>query len=159
RLVISAEGLAEDINIVVERWVLSPILRFVVAGGRGLPFRCHGFFWYCEEALLLKRVAREIEFIHRLLRDYFALRDLRPQLQAKERDRQLEAIRALGYQGISAIDTLAELAGDRVPDVRAAAIAALGRIAAPEIVAHLERALADDALEVRQAAVQGLRNV
>jgi len=44
-------------------------------------FRFGAFVDYSVDAILLKRAtAADTEFVHRLLRDYLALRDLQPQL-------------------------------------------------------------------------------
>jgi hypothetical protein len=69
--------------------------------------------FFCKEAFLLKQSSQECEFTHRLLRDYFALRELRPTLSASDKRRRLEAIRFLGYQGEAALDVLTEFADDQ----------------------------------------------
>jgi HEAT repeat protein/energy-coupling factor transporter ATP-binding protein EcfA2 len=135
----------------------SPMLLGVLAAARALPYRPWHFVSYAESALLLKRSSSGIEFMHRLLRDYFALRELRPELDASTRERRLEAIRKLGFQGEATIPLLVDLATSSDPDVRAGSITSLGRIAPPDIIRHLEAALDDTEAQVRRAAVLATR--
>lgn len=133
---------------------LSPALVRILSLLGALPVRRSRFFRYCREALLLKPSATEIEFIHRILRDYFALRELVPRLGIPAE--RLSTIRALGYQGESAIDTLAELCRDADSGVRAAAAESLGRITAPAATEILRRAASDSSPEVRAAVVASM---
>lgn len=142
-----------------DRWVLTPTSRALLALARVLPGRVPRFLRYAGQALVLKPFLGEIEFVHRRLRDYFALRELIPQLQAQDLDRRSEVIGMLGFQGVSAIETLVELIAEGSVDERAAAVRALGRISAPEVAGHLRRALADPAPSVRRAAVLTVHNV
>lgn len=142
-----------------DHYLLSPILLRVVAITRCLPLRFNPFSQYAERALLLKRSAGDIEFMHRLLRDYFALRDLQPLLRSTDSNRRLEAIRSLGFQGDAAIDALAEFLRSENPDVREAAAWAFGRIASPEVVPHIEVALQDNDPKVRRTAVFSVKNL
>ena len=102
----------------------------MIALTRSLPFRWACFIDYTTKALLLKRSAGDVEFIHRLLREYFALRHLQPRLRDENPDRRLEAIRNLGFQGEAAIDSLAVFARERDPRIREAAVSAFGTMAA-----------------------------
>jgi HEAT repeat protein len=152
RLVRAAEDFAE-------RYWISPVLVPVLAIMGSFPFRFASFADYTIDSLLLKRSGPDIEFMHRLLRDYFALRDLQPLLGSSDIPVRLQAIRSLGFQGDAAIGALAEFARDSAAEVRGAAVWALGRIASPEIVQHIEARLADDVAEVRAAAVKSTRNM
>jgi HEAT repeat protein len=142
-----------------DQYLLSPILLRIVTITRCLPLRFNYFLQYTEQALLMKRSAGDFEFIHRLLRDYFALRDLQPLLGAADSNRRLEAIRSLGFQGEAAIDALAEFVRNINPDVREAAAWAFGRIASPAVLPHIEVALQDTQPKVRRAAVFSTRNL
>ncbi|MBF0551671.1 MAG: NACHT domain-containing protein [Deltaproteobacteria bacterium] len=77
---VSLTGLTEKF---AERYLYSPALVWTLALGRCLPVRFRRFSTYAEQTLLLKRSAHDFEFVHRLLRDYFALRDLQPKLMDK----------------------------------------------------------------------------
>jgi HEAT repeat protein len=92
--------------------------------------------------------------VHRLLRDHFALRELRPNLHHEEFGRRIDAIRGLGFQGDAAVETLADLlANDPNPVIRAEAVLSLGRIASPEVIPHLQRGCRDNDPRVRRATV------
>jgi HEAT repeat protein/DNA polymerase III delta prime subunit len=141
-----------------DRYWLSHVLRRVVSTVGCLPLRMNRFFRYSEHALLLKRSGNDIEFVHRMLRDYFALRDLQPHLHGRDSRRRLEAIRSLGFQGDAAIDALAEFSQADDPDVREAAVWALGRIASPAAVPYIEAALRDESPRVRCTAIRSAKN-
>lgn len=158
RLTSFTEFLVEQFERIGDHYLLSPILLRLVAITRCLPMRFNPFSQYAERALLLKRSAGDIEFMHRLLRDYFALRDLQPLLRATDSNRRLEAIRSLGFQGDAAIDALAEFVRSENPDAREAAAWAFGRIASPEVIPHIEVALQDNDPTVRRTAVLSTKN-
>jgi HEAT repeat protein/DNA polymerase III delta prime subunit len=143
----------------IEENLLSPILLRLIALSDSLPRRCEGFIVYATGALLLKQPNSGIEFMHRFLRDYFALRDLQPILSERNLDRQLVAIRNLGFLGESAIDSLVEFARDPDPRIREVAVSALAKIAAPQVVQHIETALKDPEVIVRRASVLSFWNL
>jgi HEAT repeat protein/Cdc6-like AAA superfamily ATPase len=131
----------------------NPILLRVLAVMQYLPIRFSRFCNYAVNSLLLKRAAEDIEFVHRLLRDYFALRDLQPLLVSSDAARRLQAVRYLGFQGEAAIGPLAEFVRDENAETREAAAWAFGRLASPEIVQYLQVALVDEVPQVRATAV------
>jgi GTPase SAR1 family protein len=141
----------------LDRALLSPLLFLLLGIRRRLPFRQSAFFRFCGRALLLKSGNEEIEFVHRRVRDYFALSSIHQRLASCNGEGRLAAIRALGYQGESAIDPLFDFLQDRYPDVRIAAAQALGHIAAKPAVDCLERAISDKEPRVRAAVVRSLQ--
>lgn len=144
----------------VERSLLGGALLVVLAGVRRMPCPCRKFLRYCADALLLKRSAADVEFVHRLLRDYFAMLELQPLLEHPDEERRLEAVRDLGYQGEAALHTLEDFTRrHRDPRFRAAAVSALGTVATPEVVGIVESALVDGNPGVRVAAVGAIRNL
>ena len=147
------------IRQILDRWVFSPVLRCSIALSRFLPFRFRRFHRYCRESLLVRNSPRELEFVHRMLRDYFAVQELLPQLRTSDKQQRLAAIRALGYQGVSATGTLADLAADGEMYQRVAAITSLSRIASPETVGPLELAANDKDPNIRRTAILSLGNV
>lgn len=147
---------AEDF---AERYWISPTLFPVLATMRSLPVRFEPFANYAIDSLLLKRSGPDIEFMHRMLRDYFALRDLQPFLRSSDLPSRVQAIRSLGYQGDAAIGALAEFVRDSKTHIRDAAVWALGRIASPEIVQHVEAALADKDAKVRATAALSTKDM
>jgi HEAT repeat protein len=142
-----------------ERLLFSPLALKGISLSRELPVRFGCFLDYAIGALLLKRSAGDVEFMHRTLRDYFAMRDLLPRLRDSDKARRLEAIRSLGYQGESSIPWLADLVRDPDPHVREAAASGLGVIASPETPPLIEVALSDPEPAVRKAGVLNLPNL
>jgi HEAT repeat protein len=143
----------------VEYAVLSPLTAKCLAAQGRLPWRLRRFLRYAADALLLKPFDGEIEFVHRRLRDHFALRELVPQLDEADQAVRTRAVAALGFQGVSAVDALSDLA--QMGDVaeRVLAVKALGRIAAPEATGSLEQSLSDPSPEVRAAVIGSLGNM
>ena len=151
--------LVDDLDAGLDRWLLSPLLRACLAAARRLPLRLRPFQAYAADALLLKPTGSDLEFSHRRLRDYFALRELMPGLDASNPALQLQAIDALGFQGAAAIDPLAELAHSGPLPTRLAALRAISRIAAPEVEQHMLRAFDDPEPQVRRCVLQHLHNL
>jgi HEAT repeat protein len=120
-----------------------------------LPARREAFLAAAVDAFLLKPSQREYEFVHRLLRDYFALRKLLPRLSQGD-PRRIDTIKALGYQGEAALDMLVELAEQGEPRIRAAALSGLSHIASPVSTERFERSANDVAPEVRDALISSL---
>jgi HEAT repeat protein len=143
-------------------WLAEPLLdlviRLVLAGAGRRPLSWRRFVGYAEEALLLKWVGSDLEFAHRLVRDYFALLDLVPELFDPDPVRRVAAVRKLGYQGESGIDPLGECLGDSDLGVRVAAVESIGRIASPRAMPHLEAATKDPHDAIRRAAVGAFRD-
>src|SRR5262249_9562614 len=96
------------------------------------------------------------EFVHRLLRDYFALRVLRPRLSVPDKQRRLDAIRFLGYQGEASLDVLTEFATDEDPEVRAAALTGLSHVSSPIVAQCLAQHLDDPPPVVRKALLPAI---
>jgi hypothetical protein len=105
----------------------------LIAALRLFPLRAGKFINSCSDAFLLKRSMNDVEFVHRLLRDYFALRQLMPQL-AVEGVGKIQAV-----QGEAALEILAEFVQQGDPAVRTAAISSLGRIPSPISTLMAER--------------------
>jgi hypothetical protein len=143
----------------VARVTLAPLARVILAATGRLPLRLRSFLRYGGQALVLKPLRRELEFSHRLLRDYFALRELVPRLRVAPPEERLEIIGALGYQGAAAIDTLAELSRHGPLEDRVAAVKALARISAPEVIELIRIAMRDPNREIRAAAVMSAANL
>jgi HEAT repeat protein len=164
-LALSSTGEMRVLERVVERaedsmdqWLLTPATLAAAAVARGLPWRPRDLLRYGGRAMILKPFSGDVEFIHRRVRDHFALRELIPRLQDSDPRRRPEVIRALGFQGVAALDTLGELALEGTVSEKVAAVSALSRISAPEVMPFFERALEDTDAEVREAVVRGLRH-
>lgn len=140
---------------VLDSLLLSRVTLALLASSRRLPFPVRPFLDSSADAFLLKRSGPEFEFVHRLLRDYFALRALRPRL-ASDHANRLETIRSLGYQGEAALDMLIEYVEQGDAPVRAAAISGLGHIPAPASAARIARSASDTDPGVRAAVIGAL---
>ena len=140
-----------------DRLLYNLLVKSVLTVKRSIPANCHRLLNYAISALLLKRVGTEYEFIHRLLRDHFAIRELVPTLGGNtELKDRIQSIERLSFQGESAFDTLAALTQDQDPLIREAAIEGLGRVAIPEVVPLLQTALEDSSIQVRKAVIKNL---
>jgi hypothetical protein len=61
--------------------------------------RCNKFLNYTIEALFIKQLGTEYEFVHRLLRDHFAIRELIPILGANtELEEKIQGASHLGSE-------------------------------------------------------------
>jgi|SRR5271166_392704 len=69
----SSKNLFERILNVFDRRVYSRMVIGFTATCRMFPLRGNKFIGFCVDAFLLKRSMDDVEFVHRLLRDYFAL--------------------------------------------------------------------------------------
>lgn len=137
--------------------LLNPLLRVMLALGRRTCLRYGAFLDYAAETMLLKHVGTEYEFVHRLLRDHFAVRELIPLLRQAEGEKRIAVIQRLSRQGDSSFEALANLTEHPEANVRCAAIEGLGRIAIPAVLAIMEERILKDSDEgVRSAVVQSL---
>ena len=82
---------------------LEHVVRLQLWAQRALPWKSNPLLRYCVDALLLKDVGRDCEFVHRVLRDHFATRELTPRLSQGTPTEQLLAIDRLSRQGEAAI--------------------------------------------------------
>src|SRR5262249_28573232 len=114
--VVRGKALADGKVQFLESLILSRCFLFAGGIGRKFAWRREHFITFGIETFLLKRTSKECEFVHRLLRDYFALRVLRPRLSVPDKQRRLDAIRFLGYQGEASLDVLTEFATDEDPE-------------------------------------------
>lgn len=141
------------------RWALSYLIRIPFVLMRVIPIRTKRFLKYSESALQLKRTGREYEFIHRMVRDHYALLALSPMLYGDDANERESAILALAYQGEAAIETLGDFMKNPDPKIRLQSLQSLSQIPSPEIVKYIFRAVSDPSLNVRIVAVEKLRTV
>ena len=154
------EKTGSSIAYATDRFLYNLLIKSVLTFKRLIPANCHRLLNYSISALLLKRVGTEYEFIHRLLRDHFAIRELVPTLSGHtELKERLQSIERLSFQGESAFDTLEELTKDNNPRIREAAIEGLGRVAIPEVVTVMQAALEDSSIQVRKTIIKNLRKL
>lgn len=122
---------------------------------RVFPFSSKALFAYSSEIYLLKSAGNEQEFIHRLLRNYFATHELIPLLMTDDRETIIRLIKRLSLQGEAAIESLHDLAiSSEDLQVRQAAVSGVSSIATLATSTILERCLHDPAIAVRQGVVR-----
>jgi HEAT repeat protein/type II secretory pathway predicted ATPase ExeA len=157
---ICSRFLKEESHLAAERLLLNPALEVVLLLSGGICFRYRSFLRYAADTLLLKHSGAEYEFVHRLLRDHFAIRELIPALFNASGDDQLRIINQLSRQGDSGFDALSGLISYPDSRVRVAAVEGLGRIAIPKVVSVFKRILTEDAeAEVRAAVLRSLEKL
>lgn len=141
-----------------ETFLLNPALRLLLALRGDICLRYQAFLDYSVQAMLLKHVGAEYEFIHRLLRDHFAIRELIPALEGAKGEERLAVIDRLSRQGESSVEALTNLATHEDNGVRRAAVEGLGRTATPANLSVLTRTFKEDtSADVRGAVVRSLR--
>ncbi|MEZ0276119.1 MAG: NACHT domain-containing NTPase [Roseimicrobium sp.] len=142
---------------VVEWLVLNPCLKFSLAVSGAVPFRWKRQLDYACATLLLKRSSGYYVFMHRLLRDHFATRELVSALEVAQSAQRHELIGKLSLQGESSFEILKDLAGSSDMDTRASAISAVGRLTLPAALEFLALRLeTEPAPLVRTVLVQSL---
>ncbi len=152
-----ANWLKAPVARILELFLLNPLLRVTLAIAKKICFRYQSFLDYATDTMLLKRVGTEYEFVHRLLRDHFAIRELIPALYQAEGEKRIAVIQRLSRQGDSSFDALANLTTHADSHIRRAAIEGLGRIGIPKVVSIMqERVRIDPDENVRAAVVQSL---
>jgi len=106
----------------------SQVILIVLKAKGLLPVRLKKFTKYGRRTLLIKGQLQEVEFIHRRIRDYFAIRELVPRLgEATDSDR-LELVKEMANFNDASCDVLLELFDDPNVDVRRECASALGKI-------------------------------
>ena len=141
----------------LEIHLLSPSVWWFWSLMRCFPLRKQLFFSFCCDVHLLKSSTQGgIEFIHRLVRDYFALRQLLPRIRSLSGPERLDSIRAFGFQGEAAIDPLIEIADSGDDATCAAALEGLSHIPSPTVTRCFERFIDDRRVVVRIALVSCL---
>jgi HEAT repeat protein/energy-coupling factor transporter ATP-binding protein EcfA2 len=151
----SLATLADRCFALLDHWLLSRLAWLVLALLARLPRQRRPFFDSTIDAFLLKPSQSEIEFVHRLLRDYFALRELMPRLKS-DHGARCETIRALGYQGEAALDMLVEFVEQGEAAERAAATSALAHIPSPVSTQRFKLSLSDPSPEVRATLIRSI---
>jgi hypothetical protein len=100
------------------------IQRILAMQGK-MPIKFGFFLTYCEDAFLLQHTGSRYAFVHILLRDHFALRELTPRLQDPDPGKRLLTVQRLACLGDTAHDALEMATHDEDDRVRQAALTAL----------------------------------
>lgn len=149
------------LRLPLTRWVelhlASPCVLAILAWRRQLPARLPKFLEYASEVFLLQRSGGDYEFVHRLLRDHFALRSLTPILfrgDGRDRGTTIAKISLLGDASFAA---LSELATHPDPAIREVAVEGLGNLRLAEAAPVLRRILSSESLpSIRCRIVESL---
>jgi len=149
--------LRQPLNRWVELRILSPCVLAVLAWRRRLPFRLTRFLEYASDVLLLHRSGGDYEFVHRLLRDHFALRSLTPRIFEGNGRNGPAVVAKIALLGDAGFAVLSELATHPDPAIREAAVVGLGDLRLPEAAPLLKRILSSESLaNVRCRTVESL---
>lgn len=143
---------------IVERLFLNPLTTITLAFRGDACFKYKTFLNYAVHAMLLKRAGVDYEFVHRLLRDHFAIRELVP-LLGTTGETQLRVISQLSRQGESGFDALSNLITDPDSRVRQVSVEGLGRIATPKVLSVFKETLTDVDPEVRCTVLRNLQKL
>lgn len=125
-------------NRIEQKYIVNPISRVLLTLNRQIPFRFERFLKHCADAFLLTRAGNNYRFMHDLLRDHFALRELTPHLKDSDPNVRMLTVQRLALLGETAQEALEDATHDEDERVREAARAALEKISAE---------LEDDALK------------
>jgi hypothetical protein len=150
---------ARTIYVVTDQAILSKIIWFFLNVRQCFALQPTALLRHCQSALLVRTNRAEMEFFHRMLRDYFALRNLETQLRSERREERLTALERLGYQGESALDPLTEFAFEGPESQRVVAIRSLGRISAPIVEEYLQELFKSKHSSIRRAVTDSLSNI
>ena len=149
--------LRQPLNRWVELQLLNPCVLAILAWRRRLPVRLPRFLEYASDVLLLQRSGGDYEFVHRLLRDHFALRSLTPIIFRGDGRNRGAALANIALLGDASLSALSELTGHPDPAIREAAVEGLGNLRLAEAAPVLRRILSSESLaSIRCRIVDGL---
>jgi HEAT repeat protein len=145
---------------VIGRVLDGSAVRLVLFVTRSAPLRYQCFLDHCADAVLLTKAGNaEYEFVHRMLRDHFAVRALTRALAGAGTDTQVQIVSRLALQGESAFETLRNLSVYPDRAIRRAAVAGLARLGLPACVPLLEAAQRDPDPFVRRVVPGSLARI
>jgi HEAT repeat protein len=149
--------LRQPLNRWVEQQLSSPCTLAVLACRRQLPVRLTRFLEYASDVLLLQRSGGDFEFVHRLLRDHFALRSLTPLIFGGNDRNRVAVVANIALLGDAGFAALSELATHPDPSIREAAAVGLGDLRLAEAAPLLRRLLSSESLaSIRCRIVESL---
>jgi hypothetical protein len=145
----------------VVNWAYNPVCHVILAACGWLPWRARAFLDHGVDAFLLKRAGRDVEFVHRRVRDHFAIRALTLGMDSASPSDQIERLLRLGHQGEAGVDYLGDKAQAADARIRQSAVAALGRIPDPRVPLIYQRVLLDPDPNsaVRAEAARGVQRM
>ncbi|CAN5818068.1 hypothetical protein BH10BAC2_BH10BAC2_26840 [soil metagenome] len=136
-------------------WVTIMYLKF-----RGkLPCRLHHFLTRSVSQLLLQKNNHEYEFIHRRIRDHFAIRLIGPLIHSVNDKKRIELARQLLVFNDASCDILLELVNDNDPTIRHICITGLKEIGSNATAKGLVQILTKTTGDLYYNAACALRSV
>ncbi|NQZ06879.1 MAG: HEAT repeat domain-containing protein [Algicola sp.] len=136
----------------------NPILHFYLACNNRLPFRLKHFTTYGLDCMVLKGEMENLEFVHRRIRDYFAIRNIVSKLAANNDNRNAAAAQLVSL-GDASCDVLLELINDNDPAIRRTCIAGLGKIGSAMAAQTLLNIIRTTGSGLRESAYNALHDV
>jgi len=140
----------------------TPLVKLVLKFQGNIPFRFNRFINYACDALLIQKNHNKIEFMHRQLRDYFAIKDKIYSFENQDENQRRLVIEELINLNDASCDIFLELIEDNDKQVRLACIRGLGfigsTVAAQTLINIIKRAgegLQDEAF----AALEKVRDI
>lgn len=141
------------VRLHVSQEIFTPNLYFVLAAYGIFPLGIRKFLSYSIDVMLLKEAGRDLEFIHRMLRDHFATRELSPRLASRDPEVRSRTVEQLSLQGEASVEILFDLLHGGDPEFRRLTVPGICRIPVPEVFPALREALNDPDVLVRRAVV------
>jgi HEAT repeat protein len=124
-----------------------------------LPWAFRGFLQYCTRTLLLKRSMAEFEFIHRRIRDYFAIRQFLPLLEKAAVADRASAIMQISKLKDASCDVLLEMIDDNDKGIRLECLTGLGEIGTVTAAKSLLEAIKKTSGELNELAIEKLKDI
>ena len=156
---ITAGFFKEKAGNFVNGTVINPLIIFFLKMEGNLPIRLNRFRKYAAGALLLKDISGEYEFIHRNLRDYFAVPDTVRDIDKLSVHERLAFVEELARLKDASCDILLDLIEDEEKSVRKACVDALGKTGSKTAVDTLLHIIVNTGADLRSYAVKALENI
>ncbi|WP_109120397.1 HEAT repeat domain-containing protein [Azospirillum sp. TSO22-1] len=118
---------------------------------RTIPWQTQLFFDYSCHTLLLRKIEDDYEFIHIILRNHFAVRELTATLSTSHGSERINIMQKLALQGVASFDTIVELTRNEDPKLRAQAVSLLVKIPSPDrpkMLLHVLRSEPDSKIRI-----------
>jgi len=151
------EGLGQLAASSVIGWAAEKTVLRPVDFERLFQDRADAFRRYALELKLLITKENAVDFVHRLVRDHFALHFGLTAITHSDVNKRIHAAQSLGWLGdVRALEPLIVALSDRDANVRGLAARSLGRLGDPKAVLPLVSLLNDRNHEVRLSAIWAL---
>ena len=156
---IGSKKVGEGPGKTIGSYLANRLINIIITIRRYLPFRRQFFIRYCVDTFLLKESYGEFEFIHRRLRDYFAIREVYSKLTGSDQVQREQMTRELSKLRDASCDVLLELVNDDDKNIRLACVAGLGQIGSAIAAQTLIKIIHTTGQGLRLPAIQALREI